>query len=82
MAEYDLSDPYDLDMMHHLFDQLSEEEWGDYIERATEKKMGYKNINILKTAQRKARLSKYLSDKVIRWILSVVEELDAENEDK
>ncbi len=82
MTEYDLSDPSDLDMMYHLFDQIYEEEWGGYIEKKKKKKIGYKNINVLKTAQRKARLSKYLSDKVIRWVLSVVEKLETNNEDE
>lgn len=82
MTDYDLSDPYDLDLMRYRFDEISEEEWEAYIEQAGEKKMGYKNINALKSAQKKARLSKYLSDKMIRWVLSLVEQLDTENENE
>jgi len=79
LTEYDLSDPYDLDLMRYRFDEISEDEWQVYIEKATEKKMRFKNINALKGAQKKARLSKYFNDKMIRWVLSLVEELDTDS---
>lgn len=81
MTEYDLSDPYDLDLMRYRFDEISEDEWQEYIEQATERKMGYKNINALKGAQRKARISKYYNDKMIRWVLSLVEQLESNKEE-
>lgn len=76
MAEYDLQSPYDLDIMHSEFDMLSADDWEEYIEYAEEQKMGYKNIKCLKAAQRKAGISKYHSDKMIRWALSLVEQID------
>lgn len=82
MTDYDLSDPYDLDLMRYRFDEISEEEWEGYIEQATERKMRFKNINALKGAQRKARLSKYFNDKMIRWVLSLVEELETKSENE
>ena len=81
MPEYNLQDPTDLDIMRGRFDMYTADEWQEYIEWAEERKMGYKNINILKTAQRKAGIGKYLSPKVIKWILSLVEQLDFEEEE-
>ena len=52
------------------------DKWQEYIEIAEARGMGYKNINILKTAQRKAGIAKFLSPKVINWVLSLVEQLD------
>ena len=82
MTEYDLSDPYDIDLMRFRFDEISEEEWDEYIEKATAKKMGYKNINALKSALKKARVSKFFNDKMIRWALSLVEQLEEEDNEK
>ncbi len=76
MPKYDINDPTDLDIMRGHFDMVSHEEWDEYIEYAEEKKIGYKNVNILKSARKKAGISKYLSPKVINWILSVVEQLE------
>ena len=79
MAKYDINDPTDLDIMRAQFDIISHDDWEEYIELATAKKKGYKNINILKTASKKAGISKYLSPKVINWVLSLVDELDEED---
>ena len=76
MPKYDLNDPTDLDIMRAQFDMITHEEWDEYVEIATERKMGYKNINILKTATRKAGISKYLSPKVINWVLSLVDQIE------
>ncbi len=81
MPEYDLQDPTDLDIMRGQFNMYTADEWQDYIDEAELRGMGYKNINILKTAQRKAGIAKYLSPKVINWILSLVEQLDTEEEE-
>lgn len=81
MVEYDLQNPYDLDIMHSEFDMITEDDWDEYIELAEEHKMGYKNINCLKSALKKAGISKYFSNKMIRWALSLVEELDAKREE-
>ena len=81
MPEYDLNDPTDVDIMKAQFDIISVDEWDEYIELATEDKMSYKNINILKTASRKAGMSKYLSVKVIKWVMSLVEKLEYEDDD-
>lgn len=78
MPNYDLNDPTDLDIMRGQFNMYSADDWQEYIEHAEAINMSYKNINILKTAQRKAGIAKYLSPKVINWILSVVEQLDEE----
>ena len=82
MAKYDINDPTDLDIMRSQFDMISHEEWEEYIELAMDRNMGSKNINILKTASRKAGISKYLSPKVINWVLSLVDQLDEELEDE
>jgi len=78
MPSYDINDPTDLDIMRGTFNMYSADDWEEYIELAEERNIGYKNINILKTAQRKAGIAKYLSPKVILWILSLVDQLDAE----
>jgi len=84
LPKYDLQDPTDLDIMRSEFNMYTHEEWQEYIEVASYKKMGYKNVNILKTAQRKAGVAKFLSPKVINWILSLVEQIDqfAEEEEE
>jgi hypothetical protein len=82
MPEYDINDPTDLDIMRSQFDIISRDDWEEYIELATEKSIGYKNINILKSASRKSGISKYLSPKVIKWALSVVEQLDESLEEE
>jgi len=81
MPEYDLNDPTDLDIMRGQFDMITHEEWEEYINLALERNMGYKNVNVLKSGSRKAGISKYLSPKVINWILSLVERLDTEEEE-
>ena len=81
MPKYDINDPTDLDIMRAQFDIISGNEWEEYIEIAQERNMHYKNLNILKTAQRKAGISKYLSPKVIQWVLSLVDQLDSEEEE-
>ncbi len=82
MAKYDINDPTDLDIMRGHFDMISHDEWAEYIELAEERKIGYKNVNILKSASRKAGISKFLSPKVINWVLSLVEQLDYEDEEE
>lgn len=81
MPKYDINDPTDLDIMRAQFDMITREEWEEYIEDAEAMKMGYKNINILKTAARKAGISKYLSPKVVNWILSVVDQIEESYEE-
>ncbi len=82
MAEYDMNDPTDLDIMRGQFNMISADEWEEYIEVAEERQIGYKNVNILKTAQRKAGIAKYLSPKVINWVLSLVDQLDTEPDEE
>jgi len=76
MPKYDINDPTDLDIMKAQFDMINREEWEEYIEIAEERKFGYKRIGVLKTAARKAGISKYLSPKVINWVLDIVDELE------
>lgn len=78
MPTYDINDPTDLDIMRARFDMITHEEWEEYIAMAEDRKLGYKNVNILKTALRKAGIAKYLSPKVILWILSLTDRLDEE----
>ena len=82
MPEYDVNDPTDVDIIRAKFNMLTADEFEDYIELAEERKMGYKNINILKTGQRKAGIGKYLSPKVIMWILNLTDKLDYEDDDE
>lgn len=81
MPTYDLNDPTDLDIMRGQFNMYTAEEWQEYIDIAEGRNMGYKNINILKTAQRKAGIAKYLSPKVINWVLSLIDQLDHDEEE-
>ncbi len=81
MPTYDINDPTDLDILKAQFDIISGNEWDEYIQIAEQRGMGYKNINILKTAQRKAGISKYLSPKVVLWIMSLVDQLDSDEEE-
>lgn len=81
MTNYDLQDPTDLDIMRGLFNMQTADDWQEYIDLAEARELGYKNINILKTAQRKAGIAKYLSPKVINWILSLVDQLDSDEEE-
>ncbi len=82
MATYDINDPTDSDIMRAKFDMISHSEWDDYIAFAIEDNIGYKNINILKSASRKAGMAKYLSPKVISWVLSLIDRLDEDGEDE
>lgn len=81
MPKYDLQDPTDLDIMRGQFNMYSADDWQEYIDEAEERQIGYKNINILKTAQRKTGIAKFLSPKVVNWVLSLVDQLDAEEEE-
>ena len=81
MPTYDLQDPTDLDIVRGLFDRITHEEWDEYIELAEERSIGYKNVNILKSVQRKTGLAKYLSPKVLSWVISLVERLDEDEDD-
>lgn len=76
MPKYDINDPTDLDIMKAQFNMVNREEWEEYIEMAEAKNMGYKRIGVLKTAARKAGIAKYLSPKVINWVLDIVDELE------
>lgn len=81
MPKFDLQDPTDVDIMKGQFDMHTADDWQEYIDLAEARSIGYKNIKILKTAQRKAGISKYLSPKVINWVLNLVEQLDADEEE-
>lgn len=81
MSKYDLNDPTDLDIMRGQFNMYSADDWQEYIDEAESRQMSYKNVNILKTAQRKAGIAKFLSPKVIHWVLSLVDELDMDEEE-
>lgn len=82
MAVYDLNDPTDLDIVRGRFNMISADEWDEYIELAEQRNIGYKNVNILKSAQRKAGIAKYLSPKVLSWVISLVDRLDEDDEEE
>lgn len=81
MPTYDINDPTDLDILRGQFNMYTADDWQEYIEEAEERAIGYKNINILKSAQRKAGIAKYLSPKVLQWVLSLVDQLDSDEEE-
>lgn len=81
MAKYDLNDPTDVDIMKAQFDMISHEEWDEYIELAEEMKLGYKNVNILKSASRKTGMSKYMSVKLVNWVMSLVDRIEEEQDE-
>lgn len=76
MPEYDINDPTDVDIMRGQFDMITHREWAEYIELAEIENIGYKKINVLKSSSRKAGMSKFLSPKVIHWVLDIIEQLD------
>ncbi len=80
MADFDLQNPHDLAIMYSEFDMITEDDWDEYIEYAEENNMGYKNVKCLKASLRKAGISKYFNDKMIRWALSLVEQIDEQRE--
>ena len=82
MPEFDLQDPTDVDIMRGQFNMVTHEEWEEYIETAKSNNMGYKNINILTTAQRKCGIAKYLSPKVLNWILNLIEKIEESWDDE
>jgi len=82
MPKYDINDPTDLDIMRAQFDMLSHEDWAEYIEFAEAKSIGYKKINVLKSSSRKAGIAKYLSPKVISWVLDIVDNLEEMMDDE
>lgn len=82
MATYDINDPTDLDILRGHFNMITADEWDEYIELAEARSIGYKNVKILKTAQRKAGIAKYLSPKVLSWVMSVVERLEEEDDEE
>ena len=81
MPKYDINDPTDLDIMRAQFDIISHSDWEEYIEEAEIRSIGYKNINILKSASRKAGISKYLSPKVLLWVSNLIDQLDSDEEE-
>jgi len=82
MATYDINDPTDLDILRGQFNMFTADEWDEYIELAEARSIGYKNVKILKSAQRKAGIAKYLSPKVLSWVMSLVDRLDSEEDDE
>lgn len=80
MANYNLQDPTDLEIMRANFDDYSEEDWEEYIILAKEKDIGYKKIGVLQRAL-KDGWSKKFSDKQRLFALSIVEELEELKED-
>jgi len=76
MVEYDINDPTDLDIMRGQFDMISHDEWDEYIEAATSYNIGYKRINVLKSSSKKAGISKFLSPKVVHWVLTIIDDLE------
>ncbi len=76
MPKFDINDPYDLDIMRSQFDMITHKEWDEYIEVAIVQNFHYKRINVLKSASKKAGISKYLSPKVINWVLEIIDDLD------
>ena len=81
MPTYDINDPTDLDIIRGQFNMYTADDWQEYIELAEERAIGYKNVNILKSAQRKAGIAKYLSPKVLQWVLRLVDQLDSDEEE-
>ncbi len=81
MPKYDLQDPTDLDIMRAQFNMLTHEDFEEYIETAEAHNIGYKKIKVLKSSSRKVGIAKYLSPKVINWVLDIIEKLDEIDED-
>ncbi|OCK52250.1 hypothetical protein BA768_12925 [Chryseobacterium sp. CBo1] len=81
MANYDINDPYDIDIMKMNFDDFNSEDWESYIEIAKEKKLGFDKIAILMNAKKNTRGSRKLSPKQLVVILSLMEKIDEMLED-
>ena len=82
MPEYDYNDPTDLDIMRGQFDMVTHEEWDTYIEFSEANNIGYKKVNVLKNARRKAGMSKFLSPKMIHWVLAIIGQLEESMEEE
>jgi len=85
LANYDINNHSHLEIIHNLFDMITADEWDEYAEIAEERNMSYKAINVLRSAAKRAGMSKYMSAKVMVWVLALVDELDEdlpENEDE
>jgi len=81
MPNFDLQDPTDLDIMRAQFNMLTHEDFEEYIEIAEANNISYKQIKVLKSSSRKVGIAKYLSPKVINWVLDIIEKLDEIDED-
>ncbi len=81
MSEYNLNDPVDVEIMRGKFDMYSHEDWDEYIEIAEERKIGSKNINILKSSCKRAGLAKFMTPKVLLWVLNLIDQLDEEEDE-
>lgn len=80
--KYDINDPFDREIMDARFDMITMDEWDEYIEKAERLELGYKNINILRSASKKAGISKYTSPKMLSWVMSLVDQLDETEEEE
>jgi len=81
MPIYDINDPTDLDIIRGQFNMYTADDWQEYIDEAEARAIGFKNVNILKSAQRKAGIAKYLSPRVLQWVMSLVDQLDSDEEE-
>lgn len=76
MAEYDINNHTHLEIISNLFDMNSVDDWEEYADEAEKRDMSYKSVNVLRSAAKRAGMSKYMSPKVMVWALSLADQLD------
>ncbi|MFY0672992.1 MAG: hypothetical protein JXQ87_06285 [Bacteroidia bacterium] len=74
--EYDINNHTHLEIMSNLFDMYSADDWEEYAEEAERRNMNYKAVNVLKSSAKRAGMSKYMSPKLMKWVLALIDQLD------
>lgn len=79
-AEYDLSDPTDLELLKSDFDAYSPDDWQSLIDFSLEaenrKKFSYDERGCLMAARKKAMYKGYPSPKQMVWALKIAEKAE------
>lgn len=84
-AQYDLSDPSDITMMHGEYDQYKENDWLEFLEFTelpeNEKLFSYKKRKCLQRMAFKAGNFHRPSDKDILWGLTIIDKIESLKEE-
>ncbi|MGB0432023.1 MAG: hypothetical protein ACPGLV_16230 [Bacteroidia bacterium] len=78
MPKYDINNHTHLEIISNLFDMNTVDDWEEYADEAEKRNMSYKAVKVLRSAAKRAGMSKYMSAKVMIWVLELADELDEE----